>query len=629
MLTGSPVEFSESSLGRFFRAIQLYILATFILITPFYGLKRSDEPSDTSLEDSSFQGLKPRNSTSTMSRASDRALPPIPPTAAEPPQQATVQRQSTPERVTTWLQRNVQSPDRVDSSQTRLWNAGGSERDVETTTPSPDAIPTTDDSPLDARFSGEPITVQWLDPANNTPQDERDLTMTPEGNPRPSQESTLPTKARADSLLLSGRKTRIPPSPTGPPPRPLPAIPTAAPTATRSIDSFGPYKLETLKAPARSSQTLMPYYPPPGRPVSDGYPLSLNGVSRNTTVPRRALPLPPLRRPNAGEDVPARPATWATQDAFAQIDAVLRDGLQTPLVVERRSSSGSSKRNSYDSGLARLKKEQEELERSIAELNVFSTSQDASYFARQPDFAVTSVRRPMPTLSVPPRRRGSSSGDGEPCFSMEAISSSGVSSTAAFAPKSGSYRSEFSLSNFPSPPLLTFRASSYDPDSSERISVIIATTKASTPSDTRSSSSQGTTPRAPFVRKKRPMTVQFSKEEAERTVGNLQTLAGEETEFWDLKLLKRILEGRTEGRLVGVPSSFRDSRASLSSGGQQVSRIVSSYTRRGSSGSTAVGRGTLKDGRQLDVTSFIGGELYNQCSRRILTISYIYRAHAT
>jgi hypothetical protein len=185
--------------------------------------------------------------------------------------------------------------------------------------------------------------------------------------------------------------------------------------------------------------------------------------------------------------------------------------------------------------LARLKKEQEELERSIAELNMFSTSQNASYFTRQQSFAVANARRPIPTLSVPPGRRGSSSGDGELGFSNEAISSSGVSSIAAFAPKSGSYRSEFSLSNFPSPPLMTFRMSSFYPGPAERNSTLIASAKASTSSDSRSSGSQGTAVRASFVRKKRPMAVpEFSKEKeaAERpTIGNPQTLAGEETEF--------------------------------------------------------------------------------------------------
>jgi hypothetical protein len=51
---------------------------------------------------------------------------------------------------------------------------------------------------------------------------------------------------------------------------------------------------------------------------------------------------------------------------------------------------------------------------------------------------------------------------------------------------------------------------------------------------------------------------------------------------------------------------------------------VSSYPKRSSSGSAAVGQGTLKDGRELDVTSFIGGESYNHWSRRILTIIYIF-----
>jgi len=571
-----------------------------MLITPFYRLKRSDDLSDISPEPSSFQGLKPRNSISTSFRVSPPTVPPILPTATVPSQRPTTQRRSTPERITTWLQRNIQSPDRRDPLQTRLWNADGSEGDVETTIPSPNAVPTADGSPLDAKFTGEPLTVKWLDLAYNTPHDERNLPITAEVNARSSQEVTLPPRQGTGSLLLSGRKVRVPPSLTSPPPRPLPAIPTAVPAATRPIDSFGPYKLETRQAPARSSQTSMPFYPPLRRPVSDRYPLSLNGVSRTVTVPRRALPLPPLSRPNAEEDAPARPATWATQDALAQIDAVLREGLQTRLIVEQKSSPSSSKRNSYDSGLARLKKEQEELERSIAELNMFSSSQNASYFSRQRSFAVASSR---PTLSVPPRRT-SSSGGGEPSFINEAMSSSGVSSTAAFAPKSGSYRSEFSLSNFPSPPVLTFRPSSYYPDPAERSSIIIAAAKASNSSGTPSPGSQGTAGRAPFVRKKRPRVIpQSSKEGAEpTTVGNPRPLAGEET---DLKLLERIPDGRTEERLASVPSTFRDSRATITSDGQQVARILSSYSRRGSGDSTAVGQGAL------NVTSFIGGELYN------------------
>jgi hypothetical protein len=231
-----------------------------MLITPFYGLKRSDEPSDISPEPSSFQGLKPRNSISTAFRVSPRTSLPALPTAAVPPQRSTSRRRSTPERITTWFQRNIQSPDHRDPQQTRLWNADGSERDIETATPSPNVVPTGDDSPLDARFSREPLTVKWLDSAYNTPHDERNLTMTPEVIPGSSQDISLPTRTRAGSLLLSGRKIQIPPSPAGPPPRPLPAIPTAFPAATRPIDAFGPYKLETLNtcAAISNSNALLP-----------------------------------------------------------------------------------------------------------------------------------------------------------------------------------------------------------------------------------------------------------------------------------------------------------------------------------------------------------------------------------
>src|SRR5258706_7003709 len=98
----------------------------------------------------------------------------------------------------------------------------------------------------------------------------------------------------------------------------------------------------------------------------------------------------------------------------------------------------------------------------------------------------------------------------------------------------------------------------------------IPAAKASTSSDTPSSSSQGTAARAP--------------------------------------------DGRVGERQARVPSTFRASHASLTSSGRQVSRIVSSYSKRVSSDSPAVGQGALKDGRQLDVTSFIGGELYNHWS---------------
>lgn len=587
-----------------------------MLITPFYGLKRSDESPDTSLERSSFQGLNTRNTLSTSFRVSPRKAPSVLPTTAAPSTRPATQRRSTPERIATWLQRSLQVPNRRDPLQTRLWNANGSEKDVETASPSPNVVPTTDDSPLDAKFPGEPLTVKWLDPPHNTPRGGRNLTMTPEVNPRLSQEITLPTKTRAGSLLLSGRKSRLPPSPTGPPPSQLPAIPTASPAATRIMDSFGPYKLETSNASARSSRTPMPYYPPPRRPVSDGYPLSLTGVNRNAAVPRRALPLPPPSRPNAEGDAPARPATWTTQDAsdaFAQIDALLRDGLQTPLVVERRSSTDSSKRNSYDSGMERLRKEQEELDRSIAELNMFSSSQNASYFPPQ-----QSGGRPTITLKVPPGGRESASGDGDQGFGNEPISSSGVSSSGAFMPKSGSYRSEFSLSNFPSPPHITFRMSSYYPDLTARNSINTAIANAAASLGSPSSGSQDTVARAPFVRNKRPMTVSISntivpevgKDKEEEKV-TLQAPAGEETEFWDPRLLRYAPEERMEGRLASVPSTLRDSAVNSISDGQQVAQIVSAYSGRDSDGSTVVGQGALKAGKGLDVTSFIGGEPYD------------------
>ena len=619
LLTGLPGEFSESSLGRFLQAIQLYILATFMLITPFYGLKRSAESSEISPGLSSFQGLNPRNSLGSALRISPRAVPPVNPTTSALPTQSTTERRNAPERISTWFQRNIQVQNRQDPLEARLWNADGNERDVEAATPSPNAVPTADDSPLDAKFTREPLAVRWLDPVYNTPHDERTLAMDPEVNPGPSQDIPLPTKAREGSLLLSGRKIRVPPSLTGPPPRPLPAIPTAAPVATRPINFFGPYKLETPAA--LSSRAPMPYYPPPRRPVSDGYPLRLTSINRNVTVPRGALPLPPLSRPNVEEDAPARPATWATQDAFAQIDALLRDGLLTPLIVERRSSSGSSKRNSYDSGLERLKKEQEELDRSIAELNMFSSSQNPSYFTQQQNLPVASGRPLRPTLTVPSGPRRSSNGDGEQGSVNGAISSS-VSSSGAFALKSGSYKSEFSLSNFPSPPAVTYRASSYYPDPAERNSIFMAATKASTSSGT---SSQDTAARAPFVRKMRPMTVsvsstivpELSKDTGKpgvaetSTVDTRQTLAGEQTEFWDSPLLRKAPKARADGTLASLASPIRDSRASSINGGQQVPRVVSPYSRRGSDGSIIIGQGALKVGKELDVTSFIGGESYN------------------
>ena len=648
LLTGLPGEFSESSLGRFLQAIQLYILATFVLITSFYGLKHSRELSDVSPGLSSFQGLNPRNSTGTPLRVSLRAIPPVPSTNIVPPTRTTTERRRAPERLSTWFQRNVQVQNRRDPLQTRLWNADGNERDIETATPSPIAVPTADDSPLDARFTGVPLAVKWLDPAYNTPPDERTLATTPEGEPGPSQVTPLPTRPRTGSL--SGRKIRVPPFATDPPPRPLPTIPTAAPATTLPIDFFGPYKLET-QAPASSSRTSIPYYPPPRRPVSDGYPLSLTSTNRNLTVSRSALPMPPLGRSNAAEGAPARPATWATQDAFAQIDAFLGDGLITPLIMERRSSSGSYKRDSYDSGLARLKKEQEELDRSIAELNMFSSSQNPSYFAQQQNLATGSRRPQRPTLTVPSGPRRSSNGDGEQSFINEAFSSSGVSSSGAMILKSGSYKSDFSLSHFPSPPIVTFRASSYyaDPAERERNSILMTAAKASTSSGT-SSSGSGTAANVSSARKKREMTVSASNtiipevnkdmgsekdKESEKvaepsTVATPQTRAGEETVFRDLTSLRKTPEAKMEGRLepASFPSTIRDSRASSISGDQQLARILSSYAKRGS-GSTIIGQGALKAGKQLDVTSFIGGESIITGLDVVLIWAIRYRAHIT
>ena len=286
------------------------------------------------------------------------------------------------------------------------------------------------------------------------------------------------------------------------------------------------------------------------------------------------------------------------------------------MVVGRRESSGSSKRNSYDSGLASLRKEQEELEQRIAELNILSSSQNDSYFAQQQYLAVATARQTMTTLKVP-GGRGSGSGDGDQGSINEAISSSGVSSSGhgGFMPKSGSYRSEFSLSNFPSPPPVTFRKSTYYTDPTGRNSIITTAAKAMTFSE----SSQDTVTRAPFVRKKRPSTAFVSntivpkdkekEEEAKRpTASTSRTPGGEEMEFGDLRSLRQTREGRMEGRLTSFPSTFRDSLASSTGDSQQIARIVSSYSRRGSGNSTSVGQGALRAGKQLDVTSFIGGE---------------------
>ena len=246
LLTVFPVEFSECSLGRFLQAIQLYILATFVLTTSFYGLKRSDDsseiPPEPSQRSGSFPGLNPLNSISAAVPISPRTALPALPTTAVLPTRPTPQRRNTPERISTWFQRNLSAQNHQDPLQARLWNVDGNERDVEAAIPSPNAVP--DDSPVDARITGKPLTVNWLDPAYNTPRDERNLTTTPEANARFSQEINLPTKTRAGSVLLSGRQLQIPPLATGLPPRSLPTIPIAATAAT----NFFPPKLDRPKA---------------------------------------------------------------------------------------------------------------------------------------------------------------------------------------------------------------------------------------------------------------------------------------------------------------------------------------------------------------------------------------------
>jgi hypothetical protein len=66
-----------------------------------------------------------------------------------------------------------------------------------------------------------------------------------------------------------------------------------------------------------------------------------------------------------------------------------------------------------------------------------------------------------------------------------------------------------------------------------------------------------------------------------------------------------------EERLASFPSTFRDSRATLTGGGQQAARIASLYPKRDSGDNTALGQRDLNDGKRMDDISFIGGELYN------------------
>jgi len=183
---------------------------------------------------------------------------------------------------------------------------------------------------------------------------------------------------------------------------------------------------------------------------------------------------------------------------------------------------------------------------------------------------------------------------------------------------------------------MTFRGSDYYADSAELISIIAAAAaKASTSSDTASSGPQGAVAKAPFVRKKRTLTASGSntivtnmgmeeeEKEKEPTVSASQAPEREEAELRDLKPLRRAPEGRMEERLASIPFTFRDSLASSIGGGQQVAQIVSSYTRRGSDDSTVVGQGALKAGKQLDVTSFLGGQSYSHQTECVLTTSYI------
>lgn len=180
--------FTESPLGRFLQAIQLYVLLVLLLVSPFYGMGSQEEDSPDPRRASSFRGLR----FSTVSRWS----------VINPPNQAEEQgpmRVSPSQRLSSWL--NTRLATRRDPQEDRLWNKDKPDLEAPPT-PGDRNIDDNDASPIEPRMFEKPLQATWQGPYLPDPISPAGSTSNPTTPSNPGQIVTVTAKVTADSKPL-------------------------------------------------------------------------------------------------------------------------------------------------------------------------------------------------------------------------------------------------------------------------------------------------------------------------------------------------------------------------------------------------------------------------------------------
>ncbi|CAG7847717.1 SubName: Full=Uncharacterized protein {ECO:0000313/EMBL:CCA67875.1} [Serendipita indica DSM 11827] len=551
--------FTEAPLGRFLQAIQLYVLIVLIMVSPYYG-KNEDEdstrpvPRPEEKRASSFRGLR-FSTTSQWSMLNPNPgtteKPAMPPPPVTLPTTEGPKRLSPTKRLSSWLTNRLTPSgagvtSNADGQLDRLWNKDANRSgDLEAPpTPIGIAVGGTDDDGVSPRPEGEtPMMASWRDPY---------------GVPNPL---TTPETA----------SFAIPPTPF-----------STADTDDRSVYATTPVtgseKIPPVPLPTRSQLMALPPPPrglPPPPPTQQTLPL--NGKSAMKRDEKRRVSglseTDKVQIPSGkfiGQFEVRKDYDSDSDSPIYGINGIIQRK-ESRMKKEEKKRISAFLEASTASALERLKREQEELDKSMQGMAAFSPSRNVFTSPAKPD---------APKGDKSPTKLSSTSGDQD-------VLGNSFRPSYNSAPISESVKSDFSLQDFPSPPASLFRApASTAPPTIELM------------------------PPPPAVTQ--PLSIKSSRSKAKGTAG---TEKGESTpssyESGDVvvedvqfaMVPPRRPIASTAFRRASFPTVVRDS--SISSLIDAPMRIISGYAE--SEDDVGAKRVRMSStGNRLDVTSFIG-----------------------
>ncbi|KAF5375116.1 hypothetical protein D9758_000144 [Tetrapyrgos nigripes] len=407
--------FTDTTLGRFLQAVELYILILFVMINAFYKVPTRPPRSRRSKGTSSFINQKPR----------DFSLPP--PVLMGGGGGGGSGSGDAKDAMSPYFTTNVDAPITRSSRISRLsdW-----------------MIPR-----RNSVFERSAFRSSWRDSPDSEGRNSEVVDTVPRTSldklvPQPQPDRTeLPTLSAKPSLQQLAIKSEPSTSFRVPTPDPAPVatvVPTPLPIA---VPVPAPVPSPVPSPRAKSPSTIAPSFPPSPSPAtardsrpSTTFSFSYYGMERGS---RRSLVNPPFMEAASRQDTPS---PIYGLNGIINVPPEYRD---SGISLNNRGSG-----NSFDE----LLRQQTELDKSIAALRLFSPQSDVTTFEE------SDIR--VPAISSPPRSPlGSPGGIGSqpelPEF-LRKESSSGSERVKSSTTRSSSQKhdsaSEFSLSIFPEPP---------------------------------------------------------------------------------------------------------------------------------------------------------------------------------